>query len=238
MQNNINKVFARFYRVSAKSNLELTPELSEIIIGLMLGDLFAERKSLSSNTRLQFKQSNKNKDYIDHLYSLFKEFCGSEPKVTSWFDSRPTKNKTYSSIKFSTFSIPCFNEFRSMFYDLEGVKFIPNNLENLLTARSLAYWVMDDGYKSGNGFYFCTDSYLLSDIHKLANILKNKFDLECGIHKHTNGHRLYIFSSSKDKLLQLIKPYLLTHFYYKFDLVDANKPLCSGNKNINKNKFT
>jgi hypothetical protein len=83
MKNNVNKVFARFYRVSAKSNLELSPELSEIIIGLMLGDLYAERKNLNSNTRLQFKQSNKNKDYIDHLYNLFKEFCGEHWEV-SW----------------------------------------------------------------------------------------------------------------------------------------------------------
>jgi hypothetical protein len=80
MKNNVNKVFARFYRVSAKSNLELSPELSEVIIGLMLGDLYAEKKNLNSNTRLQFKQSNKNKDYIDHLYNLFKLGgpCGPE----------------------------------------------------------------------------------------------------------------------------------------------------------------
>jgi LAGLIDADG DNA endonuclease family len=30
------------------------------------------------------------------------------------------------------------------------------NLEEIIEARSLAYWVMDDGYKSTNGFYFCT----------------------------------------------------------------------------------
>ena len=51
----------------------------------------------------------------------------------------------------------------------------------------------------------------LEDIHKLANILRNKFDLECGVHKHTNGHRLYIFSSSKDKLLQLIGKSMISH---------------------------
>jgi len=139
MKNNLNKVFARFYRVSAKSHLELSSELSEILFGLILGDLHAERKNLNSNTRLQFKQSTKNKDYIDHLYNLFIDFCGSKPKITSWFDSRPSKNKEYSSIKFSTYSLPCFNQFRSLFYDLEGVKFIPDNLEDFLTARSLAY---------------------------------------------------------------------------------------------------
>ena len=27
--------------------------------------------------------------------------------------------------------------------------------------------------------------------------------LDCGVHKHTNGHRLYVFSNSKNKLLEL-----------------------------------
>lgn len=83
MKNNFNKIFIRLYRKSAKFHLELSFELEEIIIGLMIGDLFAEKRNPNSNTRLQFKQSRKNKDYIDHLYSLFKEFSGSEPKITS-----------------------------------------------------------------------------------------------------------------------------------------------------------
>jgi hypothetical protein len=29
---------------------------------------------------------------------------------------------------------------------------------------------------------------------------------------------LYVFSSSKDILLELVKPYLIDLFYYKFDL--------------------
>lgn len=47
---------------------------------------------------------------------------------------------------------------------------------------------MDDGYKSKNGFYLCTESYTLADNLRLSEILKQKFSLECGIHKHTNGH--------------------------------------------------
>jgi|SRR2546423_7596880 len=143
MKNNLIKVFSRFYRVSAKSHLELPSDLSEILFGLICGDLHAERKNLNSNTRLQFKQSTKNKEYIDHLYVLFEKFCGSKPKITSWFDSRPNKNKEYSSIKFSTYSLPCFNKFRSLFYDSEGVKFIPYNLGEFFTARSLANLCMD-----------------------------------------------------------------------------------------------
>jgi hypothetical protein len=213
-----NFILIRSYRRSAKFNLQINNELEEIIVGLLLGDLFAEKKNINSNTRLQFKQSIKNKPYIDHLYSLFKDYCNSEPKVTSSIEKRENRNELNVSIKFWTSSLPCFNKFREMFYDDSGKKFIPLILEEIITNRSLAYWVMDDGYKSNNGFYFCTESYTLEDNHKLTEILKNKFNLDCGIHKHTNGHRLYVFSSSKDRLLELIKPYLINHFHYKFDL--------------------
>jgi hypothetical protein len=59
-KNNFNLLHllqVREYRKSAKYHLTLNIELEEIIIGLMLGDLFAEKIRLSSNTRLQFKQS-------------------------------------------------------------------------------------------------------------------------------------------------------------------------------------
>jgi hypothetical protein len=79
---------------------------------------------------------------------------------------------------------------------------------------------MDDGYKSVNGFYICTESFSLNDNEILKKVLKNKFNLECGIHKHTNGPRLYIFNHSKFILLELIRPYLIPHFYYKFDIKD------------------
>jgi hypothetical protein len=59
MNNIINLKLVRFYRKSAKYNLELSTDLKEIIIGLMLGDLFAEKLNSNSNTRLQFKQSIK-----------------------------------------------------------------------------------------------------------------------------------------------------------------------------------
>jgi hypothetical protein len=100
MKNQINKSFIRLYRKSAKFNLQLSNDLKEIIIGLMLGDLFAEKRNSNSNTRLQFKQSIKNKIYIDHLYNLFKDFCGSKPKIITSLDKRPNKQTSYSAIKF------------------------------------------------------------------------------------------------------------------------------------------
>ena len=96
----IRRANLRQYRKSSKHNLILTSELEEIIIGLMLGDLFAEKRTVNSNTRLQFKQSIKNKAYIEHLYSIFKDYCLSEPKVTTSKDNRPGKKENNISIKF------------------------------------------------------------------------------------------------------------------------------------------
>ena len=78
---------------------------------------------------------------------------------------------------------------------------------------------MDDGYKSNKGFYISTESFTLIENHTLVKILKKRFNLNCGVHKCKNGYRIYIFSISKKTLLDLIKPYLLSHFYYKFDLL-------------------
>lgn len=153
------------------------------------------------------------------MYELFQEFCGSKPLVMSKFDSRPNKNKEYGAIKFQSLSLPCFNIYRELFYNSEGQKILPSNLEDLLTARGLAHWMMDDGYKSGSGLYLCTESFSVSEMEFLVNILKGKFGLVCSIHKVTKGgHRIYIHSTSVDTLKGLVQPYFVPHFYYKLSL--------------------
>jgi LAGLIDADG DNA endonuclease family len=208
----------RLIRGPSKSNLQLTKELKEVIIGKMLGDLGCERPNLNCNTRLQFKHGDKQLSYIEHLYLLFKDYCKSPPIMLIKYDNRPNKNKIYKAIKFNTRSLPCFNEFRELFYNDKGIKIISNYIGNYLTVRGLAYWFMDDGYKSGNGFYFCTESYTLEENNFLVSLFLDKFELNSSVHKHSNGHRLYINPGSRDKFINLIKPHLLPIFYYKLEL--------------------
>jgi hypothetical protein len=56
---------------------------------------------------------------------------------------------------FNTRSVPIFNEFLSLFYP-KGVKTVPPNIGDILTARALAFWAIDDGAKKGPGFILCT----------------------------------------------------------------------------------
>lgn len=46
--------------------------------------------------------------------------------------------KTYKCIEFDTLAYSAFNEFYEMFYK-DKVKRVPLNIEELLTARGLAY---------------------------------------------------------------------------------------------------
>jgi len=46
--------------------------------------------------------------------------------------------KTYSAISFTTMQLPCFNEYRELFYNLNK-KIVPENISGLLTSRGLAF---------------------------------------------------------------------------------------------------
>lgn len=201
-----------------KKILVLSSDLHEIICGSILGDLHAEKSNIKGNTRLQFRYSSINEVYVNHLYSLFKDYCGTGPIKLSSFDDRINRNKSYNSIKFQTLSLPCFNVYRELFYNSERKKIIPLNMEELLTPRGLAHWIMDDGYKFIEGLYLCTESFNLEENQLLIYILKNKFNLNCGIHKVTNGNRIYIWKDSKEKLISLVKNFMIPHFYYKLDI--------------------
>ena len=83
-----------------------------------------------------------------YLYSIFYNLTGSGPKV---YIRKPDLriNQIYSSIAFKTYSLPCLNYYYELFY-LNGIKIIPKNIAELLTPRSLAIWICDDGSKDYN----------------------------------------------------------------------------------------
>jgi len=128
---------------------------SEILIGLLLGDVHAS-KAITKNPRFMFAQGWDQRSHLYHLYEIFKDFCKTEPKIYRRIDKRT--NKTYSTIQFSTLTSPLFNYYYNIFY-VNGNKVIPANLGELLTARGLAYWAMDDGTKTGTGFRLSTQSF-------------------------------------------------------------------------------
>jgi hypothetical protein len=79
-----------------------------------------------------------HKAYFNRVLSIFIPFCadGYTPQSRTIVDKRA--KKSYSSISFITMQLPCFNEYREIFYAL-NVKIVPDNIYDLLSPRGLAY---------------------------------------------------------------------------------------------------
>jgi hypothetical protein len=207
--NNLYEDYLTFTKVR-----ELSSDLKGILLGLVLGDTYIQQITPNVNSRLMFKQGAVHKEYILHLYELFKSFTETPIKETTRFDKRV--NKTYHGLEFTTLWYPCFNEFRTLFYNNEGNKTIPANIGELLTPLSLAYWAMDDGTKQSSGFTFCTDSFNLPEVQLLISSLKEKFDLNCNLVNYSKGcYRIYIKADSMDKFRNLVQPYFHPSMEYK-----------------------
>jgi hypothetical protein len=103
--------------------------LSDILIGLLLGDLNANKAR--TNTRLSFKQGAIHKEYVSHLYELFKGYCSTPPKMTNQAADLRT-GKVYVGVYFNTIVLPCFNYYYDLFYPA-GIKIVPENIGDLLT---------------------------------------------------------------------------------------------------------
>src|ERR1700757_1938574 len=101
----------RYYRISKHliPCNELPENLNSILIGLMLGDLNAQKSSTkpNSNVRLRFEQGQIHKEYILHLYEIFKLYCNSSYVIRNRFDKR--SNQYYETIYFYTTTSPIFN---------------------------------------------------------------------------------------------------------------------------------
>nr|AYE93301.1 LAGLIDADG homing endonuclease [Termitomyces sp.] len=87
------------------------------MIGLMLGDGHIQQRK---NSRFIYAQSSliiHHLNYFNHVLSLFKPYLSEDfvLKNRSFRDKRT--NKTYSSVSFATLTLPCFNHYRSLFYD-------------------------------------------------------------------------------------------------------------------------
>ena len=125
---------------SERALITLPDEVKDVLIGILLGDAHIVRRTPTANSRLVYAQTAvKHKEYFDYVFSFFLPFCANDYKPQSRLVVDNSTKKTYSAISFTTMQLPCFNEYREMFYDLNRKKVIPNNLIDLLSPRGLAF---------------------------------------------------------------------------------------------------
>lgn len=100
----------------------------------------------------------------------------SPPKSTNRKPDSRTGN-IYNSLIFKTRMLPCFNYLWDLFY-IDKVKTVPLNIGELLTEVGLAFWIMDDGGLGSNGtLNLHTESYTLSEVNLLIDVLNHNFNI-------------------------------------------------------------
>lgn len=126
----------------------------------------------------------------------FYPFCANNYKPQSRIVKDNRTRKIYSVISFTTMQFPCFNVFKKMFYNL-NTKVVPQNIYELLTYRGLAFLIMDDESRQGEGLHISVYAFFNEDVDKLMFTLQDKFKLKCYIHYNRDKKPLFIFSKSR-----------------------------------------
>lgn len=190
-------------------------KLQEIAIGKILGD-----GHIRSTGNLNFCQSIKQKEYIEHCYELFKKYTTSGIKI----NLNKRNQKIHQILYFETKAI--FKEELQIFYKYDEInkkriKIIPKNIDKLLTPIGLAYWIMDDGYYDNPNLNLCTHSFTESEVIQLKIVLEEKFNLKCKIRQEkirdTNlfWFLLIIKKESMPTLISLIEKFIIPPMKYK-----------------------
>lgn len=217
-------------------NIIIPDKLKKAIIGDLLGDghLRYTKKDKEGNTKgnAHFAMTLKDYNYIYYLWKkIYSPICTTTP-IRPW--PNPKTGQTPKQYAFSSKSLIFLSEIHKQWYifnkdNKNFIKIVPLNIGELLTPLGLAPWIMGDGYWDNNSktVLLCTDSFSLSEVELLINILKNKFNLNSTVRRRMKKNNELCwrirFSGQIDnisKLQSLVKPYLIPCMFYKLNITN------------------
>ncbi len=192
-----------------KSKKTIEKPLSDIIIGLLLGEGHIQKRTFKGNSRFIYGQSSLRKhhlNYFNHILELFVPFLSEEFKLKEKSFLNKKTNIRYRSVNFTTLSFPCFNYYKNLFFNSDNIKIVPSNIQNLLSPIGLAYWIMVDGSIQNKGLHLNTYGFTHEDILILKRSLEDMFGfktLKCSIHKHNKGERKNLCMGGKHGIVKI-----------------------------------
>jgi hypothetical protein len=188
-------VFKRFYSKTAeaetdkysnqyKKEYKLTQEQKQSLIGIVLADGCLERGKPTHNTRVRVDHAYpEQKEYVLSLQTLFAPLIALEPSINIR-KADPRTGKVYKSISTKTLRFPCIlfwnfyksskkgYEYHNLFYK-DKIKFVPLNIQDLLTPRGLAHLIMGNGFLHQHGVVIiCTESFTKEGLELLIIALE------------------------------------------------------------------
>ena len=206
-----------------KSTLQLSSVQREAIVGLLLGDACLETRNGGRTYRLKIEQSARQQAYIDHLYSLLREWVLTPPGARS---KRASNGTVTVNLAFQTVSHSAFRFYAQQFY-ADGRKRVPELIGHWLTPRGLSYWFMDDGSlksSQSKGVILNTHCFQQQDVERLARCLLDLFGLQVTPRRQPDGLQLYVSGRSFEIFSAIVDPYVIPEMRYKLPL--ARRTTC------------
>ena len=206
--------YGRFTKL-VREMIVLPPYQESIVVGLLLSDgwLSLTRSNTVSNARLGFKQSLEKFEYVWKVFNDLSHYCQKYP--TFYLNHRA--GKVYPGITIATRALPCFTSLHNIFY-IDNKKVIPYNIYDILTPVALAHLIMGDGTYRQGGLRLCTDSYTITDVVRLMNVLIVRYRLKVTLHTDRGMYRIYLSKSSMPILISVVKPYMVASMLYKLGI--------------------
>lgn len=212
----------------SKKSIKISKHIEDAIIGDLLGDGHINMGNIKKwpgmNGRLEFTFSKDNLPYLRHLkFFIYADIC-TKTEPTPY--PNPKTGKLITQYWFSTRRLPYFTNLHKKWYkEIEGkyVKILSSDIKESFKPIGLAHLIMGDGYWDGNTVRICTDNFSFEEVHLLADIITQNFNIIAKVIKRTsdNGNicwRIRIRKSSMEKLTNFILPYMIPEMLYKLNI--------------------
>lgn len=191
----------------------LSDQCKEIVLGALLGEGSLKIHKPYKNARLAFRHSIRQKEYFFWKVNQLKEISSE-----SYWWKQEKNSLGGEMLRYQSATSDALTKLFTLTHK-NGKSTVRRKWLNMLTARSLAIWWMDDGSLVANGRrgVICTDSFSYEEQQLLARYLKVVWDINVAIGKITRVHngttreyyRLWIRSTEElRKLMKIILPYV------------------------------
>ena len=204
---------------------------TDVIIGSILGDgnvhLYGRDTYVFS-----FAHSTPQISYVKLKYELLKSYVNRIRYVKN-------TNNSFYSYHVLLESLTVFSEYYRLFYTAEkkGKKHLQkclfrDEIVNMITLRTFAFWLMDDGKKYGSGKYMFSltigkqPHYTYEAFEKFVGALNDNLGINMRAREEKISYEITTTDpSTAEKIFDKIKDHIWPYFSYKFG---AEASLCGG----------
>lgn len=210
-----NSILIKEYKASLKG---LNQIQFQSCIGLILGDVRLEINKKGNAGLLKFEWSYKSKEYVFHVYNLFKDYCFTKPYVCTRTNINGKEVKTW---RFQTITHKDFLPLCDLFLTNNKKAIKQGLIMNHLSPRGLAYWFIDDGGILGShrrGIQFHTQGFNKSEVEIICQELKEKFNFDCWVYLHKGKPLINISSKNYFEFVKITEQYIVPRMKNKLRL--------------------